>query len=141
MSVSAAVTILLPWDTPPLSLNDRHASKAAEAALIARVRRDAGWTVKAKRIGHPPHVTVEMRSQPRRRGRRDTDNIVATLKPVCDAIVDAGVVDDDTPEYMTKVMPTIVAPTRSQRTGRLWLIITPRPGRDRPTGGLPDIDG
>lgn len=124
-------TILLPWDTPPLSLNDRHAHPAAAAADIARVRRDTGWVVKARRIGHHPHVTVEMRYQPRRRGRRDADNLVATLKAVCDGIVDAGVVDDDTPDQMTKLMPVIVNPTRSQPRGRLWLIITPGPAHER----------
>ena len=32
------------------------------------------------------------------------------LKPICDGIVDAGVVPDDTPEFMIKEMPVINAP-------------------------------
>lgn len=122
--VSAAVTILLPWDVPPLSLNDR-LGKFEEAAIIAKTRRDTGWVVKARRIGRHPHVSVELRYQPKRKRRQDEDNLVATLKPICDGIVDAGVVVDDTPEYMTKTLPAIITPTRSQRRGMLWLIITP----------------
>lgn len=123
------MTILLPWTTPPLNLNDRYPNPHAEAAAKAKVRRDAGWVLKAKRIPRAAHVTVQLTYQPRRRGRRDEDNIVATLKHVCDALVDVGVVPDDTPEYMTKLMPTVVAPARSARTGRLWLVITPGPAR------------
>ncbi len=38
--------------------------------------------------------------------RRDSDNASAMLKPIYDGIVDAGVVQDDTPEYMEKVEPS-----------------------------------
>ena len=123
--VSSSTTILLPWDVPPLSLNDRHSSKFEEAKIIAKTRADAGWVVKSRRLGRHPHVTVELRYQPKRRGRHDEDNLVATQKPICDGIVDVGVVPDDTPEYMTKLMPVVITPTRSQRRGMLWLIITP----------------
>lgn len=40
--------------------------------------------------------------------RRDADNIVPTLKALCDGLVDAGVVVDDTPDLMVKTMPEIV---------------------------------
>lgn len=126
---TAPATIVLPWTTPPLSLNDRY-SRFDHARITAEVRRDTGWIVKARKVGQHEHVTVELRYQPKRRGRLDADNLVATLKPICDGIVDAGVVDDDTPQYMTKLMPTIVAATKTQRTGRLWLIITPGPARE-----------
>jgi crossover junction endodeoxyribonuclease RusA len=134
-----AVTIELPWHTPPLSLNDRHANRFAEADEIAKVRRDAGWIVKAQaaRLGRPPHVRVELRYQPKRGNRRDEDNLTATYKPVCDAIVDAGIVPDDTPRYMTKVLPALVPSQRGQRHGRMWLIITPAeplPPAEVPTG-------
>ena len=35
--------------------------------------------------------------------RRDADNPVLTLKALCDGLVDAEIVPDDTPEYMTKL--------------------------------------
>jgi crossover junction endodeoxyribonuclease RusA len=133
-----AVTIELPWHEPPLSLNDRHATRIVEAAAIAKVRRDAGWIVKSvrARLGRPAHVRVELRYQPRRRGRRDEDNLTATYKPVCDAIVDAGIVPDDTGEYMTKVLPALVPPQPGQRHGRMWLIITP--AEPLPPAEVPD---
>ena len=40
--------------------------------------------------------------------KRDEDNVVPTLKALCDGLVDAGVVADDTPRYMVKHMPKIV---------------------------------
>lgn len=41
------------------------------------------------------------------RYRRDADNIVSTLKAACDGLVDAGIVPDDTPGLMAKLMPVI----------------------------------
>lgn len=119
------VTIELSWWTPPLNLNDHH-TRYLEARIAKEIRTEAGWQVRAKRIGAHPHIRVELRYQPQRRGRRDEDNLGATLKHLCDGIVDAGVVPDDTADYMTKVMPAIVAPARGQRHGRMWLIITPQ---------------
>ncbi|MFC5993532.1 hypothetical protein ACFQE5_04790 [Pseudonocardia hispaniensis] len=121
---AATVRLALPWDRPPLSLNDRM-PRPQRDALVAKVRRDAGWVAKAARLGHHDHVTVLLRYQPARRGRRDADNLVATLKPIADALVDAGLVDDDDPAHMTKHMPVIDAPTPGQRRGRLWIEITP----------------
>lgn len=40
--------------------------------------------------------------------KRDADNLAPTLKALCDGLVDAGVVPDDTPGYMRKLMPEIV---------------------------------
>lgn len=40
--------------------------------------------------------------------RRDAENPVPTLKALCDGLVDAGLVPDDTPEFMEKLMPVIV---------------------------------
>ncbi len=38
---------------------------------------------------------------------RDVDNLIASLKSTYDGLVDAGVVSDDTPEYMVRLMPEI----------------------------------
>ncbi|WP_162786781.1 hypothetical protein [Janibacter anophelis] len=40
--------------------------------------------------------------EPPDRRRRDEDNLFATLKPLADGLVDAGVVADDTPDLMRK---------------------------------------
>lgn len=38
---------------------------------------------------------------------RDVDNLIASLKSTYDGLVDAGVVPDDTPEFMVRDMPEI----------------------------------
>ena len=90
---------LSPDDTkPPLSLNDRsHWRK--KAAITKRVRdwvcQNAWYTVPACSA-----IAVELHYVPRDARRRDRDNLVATLKPCMDGLVDAGVIPDDTPEYV-----------------------------------------
>jgi crossover junction endodeoxyribonuclease RusA len=123
-AVAAAGTTIvlgLPWETPPLSLNDRHANRIVESKAIAKVRRDAGWVAKSARLGSYNRVRVALHYCPLRRGRRDADNLVGTLKPVCDGLVDAGLVPDDTPEHMAKDMPVIHESDGIRRN--LWLTI------------------
>ncbi len=112
----------LPWDRPPLSLNDRlhHFERARKVAEV----RKAGWAIaKARHLrpaGQPawPHVAVTLHYRPSVRRVIDPDNLVATLKALADGLVDAGVVEDDRPELMTKNMPVVHPP---RRPGRLWL--------------------
>jgi crossover junction endodeoxyribonuclease RusA len=102
----------LPWTTPPLSANDRRHWRA-QAATVAGVR---GWV--RDNHGHLPradHVVVTLTYYPRDRRRRDADNLVPTLKALCDGLVDAHVVADDTPAYMTKHMPVIAEPDGDPR--------------------------
>ncbi len=121
----------LPYDRPPLSLNDRR-NRYQHAREVREVRGSVALVARAARLGRHDHVTVEMHYVPAKPGRRDVDNLVATLKPVCDALVDVGLVLDDDPAHMTKPMPVVepadpaVAPNR-----RLWIDITPCPA---PTG-------
>lgn len=42
------------------------------------------------------------------RRRRDAENTMPTLKALCDGLVDAEIVPDDTPEFMAKEMTEIV---------------------------------
>lgn len=114
----------LPWDRPPLSLNQRlhHFERARKVAQV----RQAGWALaKARHLrphGQPawPHVTVSLHYRPATRVVIDADNQVATLKALADGLVDAGVVQDDAPEFMTKNMPVIHPP---KKPGRLWLVV------------------
>lgn len=92
------------WPRPPLSMNQR-LHRMQEAKLTAMVRREA-----AERFHDFPtvgRVEVLMTWVVKDRRRRDAENPVATLKALCDGLVDAGIVPDDTPEYMTKHMPVI----------------------------------
>ncbi len=121
--------LYLPYDRPPLTLNQRWPSRQAKDSAVAEVRRSVGWVARAARLGRHDHVTVELHYRPGRAGIRDVDNLVATLKPACDGLVDAGLVADDDPAHMTKLMPVIHSALKTTGAGerRLWLQITPGP--------------
>lgn len=109
----------LPW-SKPLSMNDRgHWSK--RAAEVAQYRQDAGWAAREAKIPKCERVRVTLVYEPRDQRRRDPLNLTATLKVVQDALVDVGVIPDDTIEYMETVTPLIDAPNGKQ--GRLWALV------------------
>ena len=115
--------VVLPWTGPPLSLNDR-GNWRSKARQTAQVRSATGWAVKAARVPFLSRCEVLLTYYPRDRRRRDADNLVATLKVCADAMVDAGVCLDDTPDLMVKKMPVIGPVVKG---GRLTLTITPLP--------------
>lgn len=109
---------------PPLNANDRMHWRQ-KAALTKAVRETTAWRVKAE--GCPPaaHLTVRLHYAPGdRRKRRDPANLCATSKPAIDGLVDAGLVPDDTPEWVTELMP-VIEPGPQPR--RLWLEVTVHP--------------
>lgn len=106
----------LPWATPPITANQRNHWRK-QAALVRSVR---GYVAACARgdddCPHAAdHVTVGLHYWPRDRRRRDADNLVPTLKAACDGLVDADVVEDDTPAFMAKLMPEIHAPDGDPR--------------------------
>lgn len=130
-------TVALPYLTPPLTANQR-LHHMARASLVRQVRADTGWLVKAAKVPRLPRCRVGLYYVPKTAGRRDEDNLVPTLKAACDAIVDAGVVPDDTPSYMEKLMPVIEPARPGSRPGsRLWLVITELPAHN-PIGAQAD---
>lgn len=108
-------TITLSFKRPPLTANDRHGWQQ-KAGITKQVRQEAFWRARAARLPkNLAHAEVGLTWVPCDRRRRDVDNIVPTLKALCDGLVDFGLVPDDTPEYMTKHMPTITAPDGNPR--------------------------
>jgi crossover junction endodeoxyribonuclease RusA len=99
-------TLVAPWPKPPLSMNQRR-HWAPKARDVATCRSWAAWAARAARIPSLTHTTVELVWYVPDKRRRDEDNATETLKPLCDGLVDAGVVPDDTPQWMTKLMPRI----------------------------------
>lgn len=94
------------WESPPLTANQRHPHWAVEAKLKKQVR---GKTLELTQ--HFPamkRISVQLTWWVNDRRRRDTDNLWPTLKACCDGLVDAGLVPDDTPEFMDKPQPQIV---------------------------------
>lgn len=122
-AAAAAWTLELPFRTP-LSLNDRmhwrvkaeHVKPWREAALVL-----------ARHQHIPPcqRIEVALFYTPVDNRARDPLNLVASLKPLEDGLVDAGVIPDDSAKYHTSVMPVITekGPLRPGRN-RLWLVVT-----------------
>lgn len=54
----------------------------------------------------PPSIVTVVLPVPDRR-RRDPHNYFATVKPIIDGLVDAGLWPDDTPEWVTTAEPTL----------------------------------
>lgn len=123
--------ILLPWAKPPLSLNDRSHWTVRNRKTRA-VRSQIFYLLRSRTHAREPlapghRLRVELHYQPRDNRRRDTDNLVATLKPICDALttpepgqIGVGLVPDDTPQYMVKPEPRI-HPARPGEDGKMWL--------------------
>ncbi|GAA1788168.1 hypothetical protein [Agromyces lapidis] len=92
------------WTKPPLSLNYRM-HRMQEAKIVKEVR-----TLMHASARHMPDLgrcEVRLVWFVKDRRRRDDENPVSTLKALCDGLVDAEVVPDDTHEYMVKHMPEI----------------------------------
>lgn len=116
------IIIPLPYVVPPLTLNAR-LGKHEQDARVASIRYDVANMARSVLRGlHANRVRLELHYRPQRRNRRDGDNLVATLKPAADALVDCGLVPDDAPQYMDKIMPIIELPERG-RPGALWLAV------------------
>lgn len=122
-------TLKLPWDRPPLSSNDRHANGIVErrkqtavsdaVTLVARSALARGLTPFER-------VTVELLYYPGDARTRDPDNIAATLKPVLDGLVDAGVIPDDKAAHVLRTSQRIVLrqdDPHGRRTPALYLLV------------------
>lgn len=124
-SMNEPIEIELPYTRPPLTLN-QGMHWQVKRKVIAQIRSHVAWAAHADVLPAMPagcdHVTVQLHYTPKDKRRRDDNNLVATLKPCKDGIVDAGIVPDDTPNWMTAPMPIINAPDRDHP--RLYLVIT-----------------
>lgn len=111
--------IILPL-TKPLSLNAREHWRV-KAKRVSEVRQLTATLTRNANVPALKHISVELHYVPRDKRRRDPLNLVATLKPIEDGIVDAGVIPDDTPNYLTSVMPVIDEP--NHKTPTIYFII------------------
>lgn len=105
-------TFTFQWTKAPLSLNDRK-HYMAKAKITAEMRSE--MHARARHIPDLGKCEVRLVWVVNDRRRRDEENVVPVLKALCDGLVDAEVVEDDTPEFMVKFMPEIrFAPKRVQ---------------------------
>lgn len=99
-----ATTFTFDWEKAPLSLNYR-LNRYAEAKIVKEIRslmQELAFNIPFLGQCHVSLVWVV-----KTRGKRDDENIVPVLKALCDGLVDAGVVEDDTRQFMKKDMPEI----------------------------------
>jgi len=123
--VQTTYRLRMPWPRPPLSANDRR-HYMARADVVAQVRYTAGWVVKGARIPPCSRVTVGLVYVPSNRRKRDGgENYADTLKAAIDGVVDAGVVPDDTPEYVVRLMPVVAPVDRDNHGVFLTLEVPP----------------
>lgn len=116
--------IPLVFDKPALTANQR-LHWAEKSRRTAMVREHVAWRARQARLMTQEHVVVQLHFVPPDRRRRDPSNLVPTQKPAVDGLVDAGVVKDDTPEWVTELMPVIHPP--SYAVPRMWLEVRPAP--------------
>lgn len=101
------MTVLtFPWERPPLNANQR-LHWATKARTTKTVRDVTAITARGARLPKAERITVQLVWVVTNKRRRDSDNTYPTFKAMCDGLVDAGIVPDDTPEYMTKLGPVI----------------------------------
>lgn len=125
-------TLTLPWHTPPLSLNDRgqtRGARAAKSATVADIRGVVKLLARKEKVPPCNAIHVQIHWRPKDRRRRDSDNVIATLKPCLDGLVDAGVVADDTGEFVDWSRPRIHLPDKTAGPA-MWLVITACDGGD-----------
>jgi len=112
--------LTLNYERPPLSENYRM-NRYERARVVKEVRTLAGWWARSLRL-RAEHVEVSLIWVVADGRKRDEDNVVPTLKALCDGLVDGGLVPDDTPQYMTKRMPVIEK--RKGTTPHLELVVS-----------------
>jgi crossover junction endodeoxyribonuclease RusA len=103
---SSRWVLVLPYEAPPLTENQR-LNRYDRARRVKTLRGTTGMLARAAHIPALGRCRVTLTWFVRTTHRRDADNVVPTLKAACDGLVDAGVVADDTPDLMAKLMPVI----------------------------------
>jgi len=106
----SAATVVIDFMGRPLLANQAHQMHHRTLAPIRKAYRDgAANLARAQHIEHRDAVTVTAHAEyPSRRSLPDADAIAPSVKSILDGLVDAGVIDDDGPNYVHSV--TYLAP-------------------------------
>lgn len=124
MTAPFSATFRFDWTKAPLSLNYR-LHRMAEAKLTKEIR--ALMHARARGIPELERCEVRLVWYVNDKRRRDDENPVATLKALCDGLVDAEVVPDDTREFMVKHMPEIRFTPKSADVAHFEFTVTEIP--------------
>lgn len=101
------IVLPLPYRRPPLTLNDRmhHQTKAR---ITRQVRNDACILARFKKVPLLQAVITELVWFKGDNRRADAVNIAATLKPLEDGLVDAGVLPDDSADRVLSSRTSVI---------------------------------
>lgn len=112
----------LSFKKPPLTANMRFRHWSQERRIVKAIRHESGLRARAMKLPASEHIKVQLYYRPRDVRRRDASNLMPTQKALVDGLVDAGVIPDDTPEFITETIPILV-PKIQGKNGRMWFDI------------------
>lgn len=118
-------TIPLPWSRPPLTLNTglRAESPHVKARKVRDAKAEAVAAIHAARVPVMVGAIITLHYRVPDRRRRDADNLASTLKVVQDALVEAGVLHEDSwitvPASGQRIHPPIPG-----EPARMWVELT-----------------
>lgn len=118
-------TIPLPWTRPPLTLNTglRADNPHVKAKKVREAKSEAVAAINAACVPVMAGAIVTLHYRVPDRRRRDADNLASTLKVVQDALVEAGVLHEDSwitvPASGQRIHPPIPG-----EPARMWVELT-----------------
>lgn len=102
------------------TLNTRR-SKLQDGGTLKQWREAAGWAAKEQQVPALDKPTVRLHFYPGDNRRRDAVNLALVHKAAVDGLVDAGVLEDDSPDFVDEMMPAI-HPGKGERRWVLELV-------------------
>lgn len=99
--------VQLPFKKPPLNANQR-LHWAVKSRTTKEIRQASALALRAEGVPACKQVRVRMLWAVSDKRRRDPSNTMPTQKAIVDGMVDAGVVPDDTPEFVIEEMPRLM---------------------------------
>lgn len=112
--------IPLPFNRPPLSLNDRGhwATRYRKEKLV---RDQVALLARHHKIKAVDAAVVTFHWRPAVNRPRDQDNVMASVKPCVDALVRSGILPSDTHDIVTPAVE--IHPVVKGEAGATWITI------------------
>lgn len=115
------IRVDLPWLKPPLTGNRTRGNPYARAAEVKQAKVEAGWAIRAAGVRPIVGAEVTLHYRPATRQRRDADGLFPTLKACQDALVEQGVLPDDSWVCVPAATCRIHPPTGEPAA--MWLVL------------------
>lgn len=117
-------SVALPWHRPPLTGNRTRGNPHARAAEVREALTTARWCVRAASLPPLPAADLTLHLRMADRRRRDSDGLFPTLKVCADALVQEGVLADDSWQHVPAATCRIHPPQHGQPAA-MWLTLEP----------------